>query len=739
MIDSFGLLAGGRPAPFSLKSLHWKGTLDGLLFTYTVTQLYKNTTETPLEISYSFPMSWNSVLTDFAAEINGEVLHAEPMRKKDAEARYEKALEKGDLPLMLECSDPANGVCTANLGCLKPGEEVKLLLTFAQVLRFELGRVRISIPTVVGDRYSADGRQGALLPHQNVTQNVLANYPASAEIEICGPVADSSVTCSNHIASFEKKDGVLTVRIAQATPNRDITLLCEGVVPFADAKFAKKTDGTAASLITSVYKPETAASKKALRLKILADCSGSMNGIPIYQAKAALRDLMEELREEDEITFSRFGSGCVHDIQSFTALTKTALRRDILPAIEETDADMGGTEMEAALSSVFALGGAEKADVLLITDGEIWNSEKVVETAKKSGHRVFAIGVSSSPAQSVLRDLASKTGGAASVVMPAEDMADAVSSMVRLMRSEQGAKLSLFGEEREAPQTLFAGTGFAVPSAGKELPALDSFVPEELKNSVLKPEGWTELPEDKAAVLEKLYALSIMKAFEGPKAAEAAQKYGVLSWGVNFILVKERAEADKCFEMPQAEVVPEMPVHADRYGFTIVDPLEDTSCITPREQLELYKRAMSVHFSVQRQCSRQAPFPRTAFMARKPQESTGAQFRREVIGFLYVSRTDGPYLTAAKTISVLLFDIVKEKFGVRFTEEAAIGFAILVINGKFRRDGIDGVLSEEDIQIVSERCGHNLDLAELYRKFEASGDLDRFISAEAENFPDTGV
>jgi hypothetical protein len=248
----------------------------------------------------------------------------------------------------------------------------------------------------------------------------------------------------------------------------------------------------------------------------------------------------------------------VHDIQSFTALTKTALRRDILPAIEETDANMGGTEMEAALSSVFALGGSEKADVLLITDGEIWNSEQVIETAKKSGHRVFAIGVSSSPAQSVLRDLASRTGGAASVVMPAEDMADAVSSMVRLMRSEQGAKLTLFGEEGEASRTLFAGTGFAVPGAGKELPALDSFVPEELKNSVLKPEGWTELPEDKAAVLEKLYALSIMKAFEGPKAAEAAQKYGVLSLGVNFILVKERAEADKCFEMPQAERVPEM-------------------------------------------------------------------------------------------------------------------------------------------------------------------------------------
>ena len=80
--------------------------------------------------------------------------------------------------------------------------------------------------------------------------------------------------------------------------------------------------------------------------------------------------------------------------------------------------------MEAAPTSVFALASASDqacTDVLLITDGEIWNAQPMLEAARRSGHRVFALGVGASPAEAVLRQLAEATGGACTAVSPTSE------------------------------------------------------------------------------------------------------------------------------------------------------------------------------------------------------------------------------------------------------------------------------------------------------------------------------
>ena len=92
-------------------------------------------------------------------------------------------------------------------------------------------------------------------------------------------------------------------------------------------------------------------------------------------------------------------------------------------AIEQTEADLGGTELHAALLQVFgpqSKGTTARADVLLITDGEVWDIEPTVKAARESGHRLFVVGVSNSPAESLLRELAEQSGGACELVTPNE-------------------------------------------------------------------------------------------------------------------------------------------------------------------------------------------------------------------------------------------------------------------------------------------------------------------------------
>ena len=118
--------------------------------------------------------------------------------------------------------------------------------------------------------------------------------------------------------------------------------------------------------------------------------------------------------------------------------------RSAADTISKLDADMGGTEMEKALLSTFALGtGEEPADVLLITDGEIWKTETLVEVARRSSHRIFAVGVGSSPAESLLRRLAMETGGACELVSPNEDVAGTIVRMFERLRQPQGGQIAI--------------------------------------------------------------------------------------------------------------------------------------------------------------------------------------------------------------------------------------------------------------------------------------------------------
>jgi hypothetical protein len=189
--------------------------------------------------------------------------------------------------------------------------------------------------------------------------------------------------------------------------------------------------------------------------------------------------------------------------------TPQALQR-LGEAVEATDASLGGTEMEAALLGVFALpswlpsapsaklrkGSPGKvasseagcADVLLITDGEVWDTQRMIASAQRSGHRVFVIGVGSSPAEGVLRHLAEATGGACEFATPGEALEAAASRMLHRMRQSVWTGLQVDWGTTEAPQwelptpkrafggdTLLALAGFAEDGDSPQAKALPQF------------------------------------------------------------------------------------------------------------------------------------------------------------------------------------------------------------------------------------------------------------------------
>ena len=395
----------------TLQSVQIDGHLDGLLLRMKTRQHYKNTRKANLEAVYTFPLPWGATLLGLNAEIDGHRLQGTVMEKKQATQRYEKAIDDGDTPIMVERS--ARGLYTANLGNLKPGEDAVIEIDYAQLLRFEQGQIRITVPTTVGPRYGDAHKTGGLAAHESVTASVLAEYPLTVKITLTGEVALAAVQCPSHAVAMARLEDAMVVTLQQGGfLDRDFVLLLQGLQGQSFASVAPDGDGFAVLASFCPTLPEK--TQEPLYLKVLVDCSGSMGGDRIAAARRALHEVMKELSEQDWISYSRFGSEVKHELSGLQPCNAAAIKQ-VAGLISNTDADLGGTEMNAALISTFELGMSrsfktlftksesqnqnsnQSKDVLLITDGDIWHVEAVIELAQRSGHRIFAIGVGSAP------------------------------------------------------------------------------------------------------------------------------------------------------------------------------------------------------------------------------------------------------------------------------------------------------------------------------------------------------
>jgi Ca-activated chloride channel family protein len=456
----------------TLKSVHIEGRLDGLMLVLTSRQSYRNEGQNNLETVYTFPVPWGATLLALNAEIAGHRLVGTVLEKKQATERYEQAIDAGDTPIMVEQSAP--GLYTANLGNLQPGEEAVIEIAHAQLLRFEQGQIRITIPTAVAPRYGDAQGAGGLAPHESVVPSLVAEYPLTVQILLTGGVARGSVQSPSHaIATAAREDGVLVSLARGGYLDRDLVLLIDGL---RGASFATVVpDGDAFAVLASFCPDVLSNGDAPVRLKVLVDCSGSMAGDSIQAARNALHEVLKELVPADAISYSRFGSAVHHDLNAVHPC-KPAVIRLVASLITRTEADLGGTEMNQALLSTFRFSAAladlqsetgscesqRPTDVLLITDGEIWGVDDVLRCARESAHRVFAIGVGSAPAESLLRSLAEQTGGACELVSPNQDIAAVILRMFLRLRAPRVSGVTVdWGQEvvwqSPVPQFLFEG------------------------------------------------------------------------------------------------------------------------------------------------------------------------------------------------------------------------------------------------------------------------------------------
>jgi len=530
-----------------------------------VRHTYRNLEKDPIEAVFTFPVPLDGIILDVTITLGDKVKTGTVVEKKQAEERYEEAITDGDAAILLQSVEP--GLYTMNVGNLLAGEDAIITFRYAQVNRWKGEYLRFHLPTVIAPRYGIARHQ----PHQIPKIDLLAKNEYSIQIKVTGQLGKAEFESPSHKVRVQRHPeyAIIEPESARLTMDRDFVLtlrLDGGRKSFGS--FAAQGDSCVSMVAFSPDFPreKTVSSRQ---IKIVVDCSGSMGGDSIYQAALALQRIVEGLRPEDTFTIIKFGS---HHSMLFPRmqLADEAHLSQALCYLREMKADMGGTEIGLALQAAFSIPVNDTgADVFLITDGEVWNHERIVEEAKQSRHRIFTIGVGSAVSEPFVKSLAEQTGGACELVSPLENMAEAVHRHFKRIYLSRAENVRLVLPQRADwvwPKKIgpvFDGDTVIAFVGTKEAPSGHATLEASLSGGcVIKQKcEFMEFPEtdNGAWMLARIAAAHRLKAEKNRnEALKLALDYQLLCEHTNYLVVHEREDGRKSDQLPALRTVPHM-------------------------------------------------------------------------------------------------------------------------------------------------------------------------------------
>jgi Ca-activated chloride channel homolog len=558
----------------ALTGMSVKAGLRDLFSDVTVEQRYENRERVNIEAVYTFPLPLDAVLLDLKVIIGERELIGQVVEKKQAEERYEDAVTDGDRAVMLEQSAP--GLYTMNVGNLLPGEFLTVRYRFSILLRWNGDTIRFHLPTTIAPRYGDPSSMG-MAPHQIPDYTVSHTNDFRIDVEVLGLLhaQDTVITSPSHKVTTVRSEDKTLVQFQgeKAAMDRDfiLSLVSPGVAK-ASAVCEPDLDGMHAVLASFCPSFGHAAAPIPRNIKIVVDCSGSMMGDSIDQARKALGMIIGGLKPADHFNITAFGSThrSLFDCQMLVnEETLTSANR----FLASMNANMGGTEIGGALNVLYAHKGPDgPPDVLLITDGEVWDRGDVLNNAKKSGHRIFTVGVGSSVSEPVVRGLSDMTGGACELVSPNEDMAARIHRHFKRIYLPKAASTRIVWTNRkpieQVPASLdqvYDGDTIHVFALFSEQMTGDILLEVTLEGgqrvnqeaSVAQVATESVSTGDLSGSISRLAAHSRMDCAKPDKALGLALRYQLMSDKTNYLIVDAREEGDRAKTLPELRKVPQ--------------------------------------------------------------------------------------------------------------------------------------------------------------------------------------
>lgn len=569
-----------------LEGVKAQGRVTGRMLEMRLEQHFRNPGDENVEVVYTFPLPWHAVLLGLEVELNGETLKGLVKAREQARAEYEEALSVGHSGILVTVN-PDRTAYTLELGNLMGGECCVVRLQYVQVLQPEQGSLRLTLPTTIAPRYGDAVRDGGFEPHAAPQVSATIEYPFEIALDIVGELVQAEIGSPSHrialqtLPDAQSQQGRMTrIRLAaQSWLDRDFVLVFNQLSYASMGLAAWDRFDSGLGVVMASFTPRLPTRQSLpVTMKVLVDCSGSMAGDSIQAARSALHGIFSTLQPQDRFSLSRFGDMVEH--------RSTALWRAAPPALaaaqrwaQQLDANLGGTEMNQAILSTLALPGADRSDILLITDGEIEAIEEVLESTRQCAHRFFVVGIGASAAEGLLRRLAEETGGSCEFVAPGEGVQPVIERLYQRMRSPavRQARIewmqgSVIHAASDLPGSIFDGDDVVV-FARLRAERAESFIGsvrlhgrlDGVEGEICLAEVRPDFIADEANTLARLAAHQrYWQLRQGGERIPAllrkqlpalAEKYQLVTDSSSLILVKQRAEGEQALDMPKLRIV----------------------------------------------------------------------------------------------------------------------------------------------------------------------------------------
>lgn len=417
----------GTNVKVALQGVRIRAHVAGFAQKTTIEQTFANLEKKPIEAIYNFPLPANAAVCAFEIITDDRILTGKIDEAETAAENYQAAIEEGHGAFMATQVRP--DVFTVNVGNLKPAQQVTVSITYVAKLERHEKSMRMAIPTTIAPRYvTASGMNpiDAMIDGDamNPMRAWVVPYGFELQLEIdlgrdLGNV--HSPTHAIHTAESSGHSRTITLATGLAEMNRDIVIvmdLVEEQAPTAQRTVAP--DGATFLAVTFVpeFDDTVLQDSPPTETIFVLDCSGSMQGDSIGQARRALELCLRSLSAQDTFNICRFGSTFEMFASEPVSYTQKTLRQAI--AYVRAEAALGGTELMAPLITLLAGKPTRGAcrQIVLLTDGQVSNEPAVLKLAKDRAafNRIFSFGIGNSCSRSLVEGLARATRGATEFV-----------------------------------------------------------------------------------------------------------------------------------------------------------------------------------------------------------------------------------------------------------------------------------------------------------------------------------
>jgi Ca-activated chloride channel homolog len=436
---------GEKEIPLPLKHTAVRGEVAGYIATVHVTQQFENPYDTKIEAEYVFPLPDDAAVNDFVMTIGSRTIRGIIRERKEAEKIYAQARQQGYVASLLTQERP--NLFTQKVANIELGRSVDVDIHYFNTLAYVDGWYEFVFPMVVGPRFNPPGSTagvGAVAPGrkgisgqktevQYLQPGTRSGHDISVAVQINAGVPIEAIECNSHtIRKSQRRPEIVQVELDEqdSVPNKDFVLRFKVAGDQIKSTVLTHRDAQGGYFAMMVYPPENLHRlwRCPMEMIFVLDCSGSMSGVPIANAKEAIRRSLRNLEQDDTFQVISFSNSASALGKGPIPATPENIRKG-LAYVDRLEGE-GGTMMIEGIKAAldFRHDASRLRVVSFMTDGFIGNEGEILAAIhdKLGSSRIFSFGVGSSVNRYLLDRMAVMGKGAVAYIGLKDDSTQAV-------------------------------------------------------------------------------------------------------------------------------------------------------------------------------------------------------------------------------------------------------------------------------------------------------------------------